>query len=137
MLMVDVATGRTVARTKAVLGISGPGDWRGNTVVAVSSLVRRSALVLLHATANELSVRDTLRLDERAGLTSFYGAHFHLPVLVGKDEVVVGVTSVGRNELDSKVRFLVCELRDRSCRSGRSLEPLTRWATVLTNPSRP
>jgi hypothetical protein len=50
---------------------------------------------------------------------------------------VVSVTTVAEDEADSTVRFLTCDLSERQCRSGRSLEPLIRWAAVLTNPSRP
>jgi hypothetical protein len=137
MRLVDVATGRSLAQTEVPVGITGPGDWRGETVVAVSSFARRSVLILLRAAGDDLTVSDRLRLDERAGLQAYYGGHFHLPLFVGPNEVVVGVTSVGRDEHDSKVRFLTCDLGNRRCRSGRALEPLTRWAAVLTNPSRP
>jgi hypothetical protein len=136
--LVDVATGRSLARVQTTDSIAvGPGDWRGDTIVAVTSLGARSSIVLLRADAQDLAVTDTLRLDEEAGLSGYYGAHFHLPLLVGAEEVVVGVTSVARDEQESKVRFLTCDLGDRRCRSGRSLEPPTRWATILTNPSRP
>jgi hypothetical protein len=138
MRLVDIATGRSLAQVQTIDSVAvGPGDWRGESVVGVLSLGNRSSLVLLRATADGLFVRDTLGLDRRAGLTTFHGAHFHLPLFVAGDEVVVGVTSVAKNERDSKVRFLACDLGDRRCRSGRSLEPLTRWAAVLTNPSPP
>ena len=136
--LVDVSTGRTLAEARTLNSVAiGPGDWREDAVVGVQSLGTRSSLVVLRAHGDRLVVRDTFRLDERAELTSRYGAHFHLPLFVGDDEVVVGVTSVAGNEADSKVRFLTCDLAKHECRSGRSLEPLTRWATVLTNPSRP
>lgn len=135
--LVDVGTGRTLSQVRTLTGIGGPGDWRGDTVVRVSSLARKGALVVLRVDGDRMFVSDTLSLDRRSGLTAFYGAHFHLPLFVGNDEVVVGVTSVAKDETQSKVRFLTCDLGDRRCRSGRSLEPPTRWGVVLTNPSRP
>ena len=136
--LVDVASGRLLAQAQTVNSIAvGPGDWRRDTIVAVMSLGGRSSIVLLRADAQDFVVTDRLRLDEEAGLSAYYGAHFHLPLFVGDDEVVVSVTSVARDERESEVRFITCDLGDRRCRSGRSLEPLTRWATVLTNPSRP
>jgi hypothetical protein len=135
--LVDVASGRTHAQAQALTGVSGPGDWRGDTVVGVSGLGKESSLVLLRVQADRLSVSETLALDEQAGLTGYHGAHFHLPLFVGEHEVVASVTSVARDEADSTVRFLTCDLAARKCRSGRELKPLTHWAAVLTNPSRP
>jgi hypothetical protein len=134
--LVDVATGRTASQARTLSGIGGPGDWRGDTVVGVSSSAGKSSLILFRA-EQSLAVRETLALDERAGLTGYHGAHFQLPLFVGDDEVVVAVITIARDEADTTVRFLTCDLSERQCRSGRSLEPLTRWAAVLTNPSRP
>jgi hypothetical protein len=33
--------------------------------------------------------------------------------------------------------FLTCDRISKVCRKGPSLRPLTRWAVVVTNPSRP
>jgi hypothetical protein len=134
--LVDVASGRTLSQIQLLNGASGPGDWRGDTVVGVSALGRKSSLVVLRA-GESLVVREKLALDERAGLTGYLGAHFHLPLFVSDDEVVVSVTTVAKDEADSRVRFLTCDLTERKCRSGRELLPLTRWAAVLANPSRP
>jgi hypothetical protein len=136
--LVDVSTGRSLGQADTPnSAVIGSGDWRGDAIVAVSSLGSRNSLLLLRTAGDRLVVGDSFRLDERAGLTGYHGAHFHLPLFLSDDEVVVGVTSVEQDERNSKVRFLTCDLEQRRCRSGRSLEPLTRWAALLTNPSRP
>jgi hypothetical protein len=134
--VVDVASGRTLAQTKMGTGSGGLGDWRGNTVVAVSSFQMKSSLRILRVTETSLTPGRTFSLDERAGLAGRYGAHFHLPRFVAADEVVVSVTTVNEDDT-SAVRFLTCDLVEQRCRSGRSLEPPTRWGSMLTNPSRP
>jgi hypothetical protein len=134
--LVDVASGRTLAQTRVGAGGSGFGEWRGDTVVAVTWIRGKSSLAVLRVTPTSLTTSRTFSLDDRAGLAGRFGAHFHLPRFVAADEVVVTVTTVNEDET-SKVRFLTCDLASQRCRSGRNLEPLTRWATVLTNPSRP
>jgi hypothetical protein len=134
--LVDVASGRTIAQTKLGIGGSGLGDWRGNTVVTVSSFNMKSSLHVLQVTETSLTPIRRFSLDERAGLAGRFGAHFHLPRFVAADEVVVGVTTANEDET-SAVRFLTCDLAEQRCRSGRSLKPLTRWGALLANPSRP
>jgi hypothetical protein len=134
--LVDVASGRTLGQARAATGGGGLGDWRGDTVIAVSSFANKSALVVMRATETSLTTSRTFSLDERAGLAGRFGAHFHLPRFVAADEVVVSVTTANEDNT-SAVRFLTCDLPAQRCRSGLSLEPLTRWAAVLTNPSRP
>lgn len=134
--LVDVASGRTLAQASLGSSGSGLGDWRGNTVVAVSSFAMKSSLHVLEVTQTSLTPTRRFSLDERAGLAGRFGAHFHLPRFVADDEVVVGVTTANEDET-SAVRFLTCDLAEQRCRSGRSLRPLTRWASLLANPSRP
>lgn len=134
--LVDVASGRTLAQTRMGTGGGGLGDWRGNTVVAVSSFAMKSSLQVLRVTETSLTQTRRFSLDERAGLAGRFGAHFHLPRFVAADEVVVGVTTANEDET-SAVRFLTCDLLEQRCRSGRSLRPLTRWGSMLANPSRP
>lgn len=136
MRLVDVASGRTLAQTRLGTGLGGLGEWRGDTVVAVASFPRKSSLVVLRVAGTTLTTSRTFSLDERAGLAGRFGAHFHLPRFVAADEVVVSVTTSNEDDT-SAVRFLTCDLTAQRCRSGRSLEPPTRWAAVLTNPSRP
>jgi hypothetical protein len=135
--LVEIASGRTLSQVETVNGVGGPGDWRGDTVVAVSSLFREGRLVLLGVRGDSLVVRNILALDAASGLRGFYGAHFHLPLFISRAEVVVSVTSVEHDETESRVRLLTCDLDERRCRSGRALEPQARWAALLTNPSRP
>ena len=134
--LVDVASGRTLSEVRALNGSGGPGDWRGDRIVAVSTLLGKSSLVVL-AVDDELTVRETLALDESGGLSGYYGDSFQLPLFVSRDEVVVSVSTIAKDEADTTVRFLTCDLGARRCRAGRALEPETRWAAVLTNPSRP
>jgi hypothetical protein len=136
--VVDVARGTILAETAVrPSGLQAPGDWRGDTVIGVSTSESGSALLVLRAEPRRITVRTRLELDERAGLHGYRGALFSTPLFVGPGGVVVRVTTVRQDENDSATRLLTCDLVARSCRSGRALEPPRRWAAVVANPSRP
>jgi hypothetical protein len=133
--LVDVATGRVVARADPLM--SRRGAWHGETVV-VSVGGNAQQLAVLHVHGDAVRVERRLALAADAALRGKYGPFLGSPVFRSDGRaVVMRVASLTRNERPRFVGFLTCELAARACVRGRNLEPPTTWGAIVYNPSRP
>lgn len=144
--VVRVAGGQLVARLalpRDLLTVTGIGSWVGDRIVARgASRTGTGALLVFRFAGGELTLEKTIRLDREtalsAGVKGFRGVSIGQPTFAGPEAryVIFRVNALG--EADSyETMFLTCERTGPICRKGRSLEPLTRWAALVYNPSRP
>ncbi len=120
----------------------GAGSWRRDTIILEIGLGEVSGLLVLRYREGQLSVEQVLRLNrevaEATGLQGPILIHFGQPVFVDEAarEFIVELTLLQTGDRPTSL-FLTCDRISHHCRRGRSLEPLTKWAALVYNPSRP
>jgi hypothetical protein len=144
----DVRTGRAVATLDLVAaarghvpsswlrGGLGEADWRGDTIVGVSSFASVSTLVSLRFTHGRLRLEQVLRLDRAARAGAPYGAFFVSPVFGGRGTRVVVAHVEGELRNGYFSAMITCDRIARRCVRGASIRP-RRWIAIVRNASRP
>jgi hypothetical protein len=151
--VVDVSNGRVAAELnlrrggqadlpRGVQAGPGPGSWVADTIIVESRVGPASALLVLRYRDGKLSFEDALRLNrevaDATGLREPLVLNFGQPVFVDPvaREFMVELTLLQTGARGTSL-WLTCERIARSCRKGRAIEPPTRWAARVHNPSRP
>jgi hypothetical protein len=151
--VVDVADGRVAAqldlrradRPEFAPGLrSGltPGSWVADTIILEGGVGEASALLVLGYRAGRLVLEQVLKLTrevaEATGLRGPILFHFGQPVFVDSAarEFMAELTLLQTGDRGTSL-WLTCDRIARSCRRGRAIEPPTRWAALVYNPSRP
>lgn len=144
--IVHVADGRVVARMPLpgdLFTVGGLGSWVGDWIV-IPATARRGvgALLFLRYSKGRLSIEHLIRLDRTAALSAgvkgFRGIDYARPMFADATARTVVFRANVFGPGDPYVTmFLTCDRGSRVCRRGVTLEPPTRWAALVSNPSRP
>jgi hypothetical protein len=146
--VVGVANGRVAAelslRRAGRAGLQagpGPGSWVGDTIIVEGRVGEASALLVLGYRDGRLVLDEVLRLTEEVAEATGLRpnvVHFGQPVFVDSvaREFMAELTLLQTGVRGTSL-WLTCDRIARSCRRGRSIEPPTRWAALVYNPSRP
>ena len=144
----DVRTGRALATLDLVAatrgrvpsswlrGGLGEADWRGDTIVGVSSFASVSTLVALRFTHGRLRLEQVLRLDRAPRAGAPHGAFFVSPVFSGPGTRVVVAHVEGELRNGYFSAMITCDRVARRCVRGAPIRP-RRWIAIVRNPSRP
>jgi hypothetical protein len=118
------------------------GSWMGDMIIVEAGIGESSALLVLSYHAGRLVLEQVLRLTEEVaeatGLRAPILLNFGQPVFVdaAAREFMVELTLLQTGVRGTSL-WLTCDRIARSCQRGRSIEPATRWAALVYNPSRP
>ena len=140
--VVDITTGRVAFELNLRSGDYSSGSWVGRTIILGSGGTRAGSLIVLSYEARRLELVRPLKLTEEiaeaTGLEPPLSLTFGQPVFVDAEarEFMVEVTLLQIGVRGTSL-WLTCDRIAQSCRKGRSIEPPTRWASLVFNPSRP
>ena len=134
--VVAAASGRIEA-SLALPFVDGPGDWRGQTLVAPRLAGRRSELVVLRVAGDKVDQVGRLAVTSARRLGGRFGPFLSRPVFVRANRIVVRVAAADADETYVFTGFFRCDVPARRCTRGRNLMPATTWAALIENPSRP
>lgn len=140
--IVRAATGQVAAELGLRRGAYSLGSWSGRTIILGSGVGTARGLVVLRYEARRLMLDRVLKLKdevaEATGIRPPFSLTLGQPVFVDDSarEFMVELTLLQTGVRGTSL-WLTCDLIARRCRRGHSIEPPTRWAALVYNPSRP